>query len=114
MPETITFSAKFAVIGILIVFSALALITVVVSLIRRADDSWQEHEKHKENLAYDKDQNIDTTTLIIISAAAATMLQGRYHIRSVRRLLPHQAAKSPWSVQGRAILLGSHVIQKRK
>jgi len=115
MLDNITgFSLKFAVIGIAIVFVSLALIALAISLIRRLDDRWQKSEEKSKQDATSKPQNIDTTTLVLISAAVATMFQGRYHIRSVRRLMPHGGVKSPWSVQGRAILHGSHVVPKKR
>nr|MBN2276615.1 OadG family protein [candidate division Zixibacteria bacterium] len=112
--EVMGFSLKFAVIGITIVFVSLALIAVAISLIRRLDDRWQKGEEKSKRDAVSKPQNIDTITLVLISAAVGTMFQGRYHIRSVRRLMPYGGAKSPWSVQGRAILHGSHVVPKKR
>lgn len=114
MSEALSFTLQFAVAGILIVFGALAIIAGAVALIRRADDRWQDREKREEAAAYDKDQTIDTTTLVLIAAAAATMIQGRVHIRRVRRLLPTDAVTGTWSMQGRAILHGSHVVPKKR
>lgn len=112
MSESVRFSLEFAAIGITIVFGSLALIAAAVWLVRRADDGWQTHEKHAEDAALTKDQNIDTTTLVLIAAAAATMVQGRFHIRKVRRLMRDETHRSTWSVQGRAVLHGSHVLAK--
>lgn len=114
MSEMINFALKFSVVGILIVFGALVLIVFAISFIRRADASWQAREDDHRRAATEAQQNIDTTTLILISAAVGTMLQGRFHIRRVRRLLPRDAARGPWSVQGRAILHGSHVVPKKR
>jgi len=114
MPEWLSFSLQFSVIGISIVFSALAIIAIAISLIRRANDAWQKHEEVQKETATEKQQNIDTTTVVLISAAVATMLQGRFYIKSIRRLLPAHAQKGPWSLQGRAVLLGSHVVPKKR
>lgn len=114
MSEMLSFSIRFAVIGILIVFACLAIIVACVSFIRRADHRWQAREEAQDRAALAKDASIDTTTLILISAAAATMLQGRFYIRKVRRLLPRDAIRGPWSMQGRAILHGSHVVPKKR
>ena len=114
MSELFGFGIKFSIIGILIVFLSLTFISLAVSLIKRLDKGWQEKEKKREEAAVSKDQSIDTTTLILISAAVATILTGRYHIKSVRRLMPKDAPRSPWSMQGRAILHGSHVVTKKR
>jgi hypothetical protein len=114
MTESIDFSLRFAAIGILIVFAALAIISIVVSLVRRADSGWQKHEEARKEAASSKEQSIDTITLVLIAAAAATMIKGRFHIRSIRRLLPGDAASGSWSMQGRAILHGSHVLPRKR
>ena len=114
MPEWLSFGLQFAVIWIAIVFGALATISIAVSLIRRGNDVWQKREAVQKETATEKEQNIDTTTVVLISAAVATMLQGRFHIKSIRRILPANAQRGPWSVQGRAVLLGSHVVPKKR
>ncbi|MBU0983584.1 MAG: hypothetical protein KKA42_06925 [candidate division Zixibacteria bacterium] len=114
MPEWLSYSLNLAAVGISIVFGALAIITLAVSLIRRADDRWIRHEEAQHAAAVDKDQNIDTTTLVLICAAVATMARGRYHIRRVRRLMPSTAVHGTWSLQGRAVLHGSHVVSKKR
>ena len=113
MSETITFSLRFVAIGISIVFLSLALIATVVYLIRRADDRWMSYKNRQSKPTSHEAQSIDNITLVLISAAVSTMLLGRYHIRSIRRLLPNGFGRSPWSMEGRAILHGSHIIQKR-
>jgi Na+-transporting methylmalonyl-CoA/oxaloacetate decarboxylase gamma subunit len=104
---------KFSVIGIGIVFAALALISAIIALVRRLDDRWQASERASEQAALEEDPSIDSTTLVILAAACATIIEGRFHIRKVRRLMPATAQKGPWSLQGRAVLLGSHVVGKR-
>jgi len=49
---------------------------------------------------------------VLLSAAVSTIFLGRARIRSVRRLLPTNHIASPWSVTGRSVLQGSHVISK--
>ncbi|MBN2227036.1 MAG: OadG family protein [candidate division Zixibacteria bacterium] len=114
METSFRFGLEFAAIGIVIVFAALTLISVVISLVRRADSGWQKKETVQLEEALTREQNIDTTTLVLICAAAATMIQGRFYIRQVRRLLPRDAQRGPWSAQGRAILHGSHVVPKKR
>ncbi|MBD3402840.1 hypothetical protein GF420_08085 [candidate division GN15 bacterium] len=112
--ESIQFSLEFAVIGISIVFLVLAIITGAVTLIRTADVRWREKEERDDAAAFERDPTIDTTTLVLIAAACATMIQGRFHIRRVRRLMPRTSQQGTWSVQGRAILHGSHVVPKKR
>ncbi|MBD3257261.1 hypothetical protein GF377_02420 [candidate division GN15 bacterium] len=113
MPEWFDFTLNFAIVGLLIVFGVLTLISIAVALIRRADDRWQAHEQAQEEAALEKEPTVDNLTIVLISAAAATMVSGRFHIRRVRRLMPASAAKGSWSAHGRAILHGSHVLPKR-
>ncbi len=114
MPEWLHFGLKFAVIGITIVFSALIIVTFAIFLIRKIDDNWKAREDKQEARAQTREPTIDTTTLVLITAAAATMIAGRFHIRKVRRLLPRDAKSGPWSMEGRAILHGSHVVLKKR
>jgi sodium pump decarboxylase gamma subunit len=113
MPEWLSFGLNLTVIGVIVVFVVLSIIAAVIALVRRLDDKWEAREKSNDAAALAKDQNIDSTTLIILAAACATMIQGRFYIKKVRRLLPRTAIKGPWSVQGRSVLLGSHVVQKK-
>lgn len=115
MVEPMDFTLRFTITGWVIVFGALALIAVVVAMIRKVDNHWQKREAKEEAAAVEKEPTIDNLTLVLITAACATMIQGRYHIRHVRRLLPSDmASRSPWSLQGRAILHGSHVVSRKR
>jgi Na+-transporting methylmalonyl-CoA/oxaloacetate decarboxylase gamma subunit len=114
MENPLQFSLLFSVVGIVIVFGALIIISLAVSLIRTANEGWEKREAEEKVKALTKDQSIDNITLILIAAAAATMIQGRFYIRSVRRLLPAKTPGGTWSAQGRAILLGSHVVNKKR
>jgi peptidoglycan/LPS O-acetylase OafA/YrhL len=114
MTEMIIFSLRFSAIALLIVFGALALISFIISLIKRADDSWQTRENSQAAAALEKEPSIDSLTLVLLTAAAATILQGRFYIKRVRRLMPATSAKGTWSLQGRAVLLGSHIIGKKR
>jgi len=113
MNDDVTFGLLLSLVGISIVFVVLAAIAVVVFLIRRLDEGWQAREQAEEIRRLERPPTIDATTAVVITAAVATYVAGRYRIRSVRRLLAADAPSSPWSHQGRAVVQGSHVIQRR-
>lgn len=100
------------VTGLLTVFGVLALIAGVVAGFRRLDDHWQRQERMSVERALEKEQNIDNITLVLISAAAATVVAGRFRVRRIRRLLSPHAKRTPWSAQGRLILQGSHTVRR--
>ena len=101
-----------AVSGLVIVFCVLALSAGVVAVFKRLDDHWQEQERLNEAKAVDKAPTIDDTTLLLITAACATVVAGRFKVRRIRRLLSPQTKRTPWSAQGRLILQGSHTVQR--
>ena len=102
------------VVGILIVFGVLALIASVVAVLKRLDDRWQDHEARQRDAAGDKEPTIDDTTLVLISAAAAVAVGGRFRVRRIRRLLSPRQKRTPWSAQGRLILQGSHAVKRKR
>lgn len=106
--------AILALVGLVIVFSVLALIAAVVGLFKRVDDRWQAHEAALAARAGDRTPTIDTTTLLLISAAAATAVGGRFRVRSIRRLLSPRTRRTPWSSQGRLTLQGSHAVLRKR
>jgi Na+-transporting methylmalonyl-CoA/oxaloacetate decarboxylase gamma subunit len=102
------------IVGILIVFGVLALIASVVAVLKRLDDRWQDHEARQAIAAVDKEPTIDNTTLVLISAAAAVAVGGRFRVRRIRRLLSPRQKRTPWSAQGRLILQGSHAVKRKR
>jgi len=106
-----------ALVGLLIVFSVLTVIVFAVSVVRKIDDFFVARADAKAAAGKVKtgpEPNLDSVTAVLIAAATATVLQGRHRIRSVRRLLPMDSPRSPWSSQGRLYLQGSHSIQRKK
>ena len=99
-----------AVAGIVIVFSVLALMSVVVAIFKKLDDRWQAAEAAQNDRAGELPPTIDTTTLLLISAACATVVGGRFRVRRIRRLLSPRQKRTPWSAQGRLTLQGSHTL----
>ncbi len=112
MDETLLLSFKLTIAGLVIVFAALIVIATVVAIIRAVDARWEEREEKQDRAAFEKPQTIDETTLVLISAAVATYLTGRHRIRGIR-MIQSETKASPWSMQGRLVLTGSHVIQPR-
>jgi len=110
--ETIRTGTVLATIGLAIVFVVLALLAVAVATMARLDARWQAVEEAARAAASMARPTIDDTTLLLVSAAVATWLGGRHRIRRVR-LLPRDAPTSPWSHQGRLVLLGTHVVRNR-
>ncbi|RLB92532.1 MAG: hypothetical protein DRH76_11170 [Deltaproteobacteria bacterium] len=102
-----------AVAGILIVFGVLAMISGVVALIKKLDGRWQDHERRVDAAAVTREQTIDNTTLLLITAAAATVVHGRFRVRRIHRLLSPKRKRTPWSAHGRLTLQGSHAVRRR-
>ncbi len=113
MSADLIFSLRFTFIGILIVFSALTLIAASIHYISRLEKYTAGRSKTSTDQPPAQKSTIDNITLVLISAAVATMILGRFHIRRIRRLLPGSKVRSPWSAQGLAILHGSHVLRKQ-
>jgi len=101
-------------VGVTIVFSVLSLIALVVALFKRLDNHWQKQEEIASAKALEKEPTIDTTTLLLISAAVSTVVAGRFRVRKIHRLLSHRTKRTPWSHRGRLSLQGSHTIRRGK
>ena len=110
--STLTFS----LMGIGIVFTVLATIAGIIFLLQRLDQRWSQQEQQSREQRNDlanpsREPTIDTTTLVLISASVATVLQGRYYIKSIRKLPSTAARRGSWTVQGRAVQHGSHTVK---
>jgi Na+-transporting methylmalonyl-CoA/oxaloacetate decarboxylase gamma subunit len=114
MTQALEKGLTLTLMGLVIVFLVLACIALVITLIRRLDERWQHRERKEEIEAFGKDPTIDGTTLVLIAAAAATFIQGRFRIRRIRRLPSGSGRASAWSREGRSVLMGSHVITRKK
>lgn len=114
MPEMVMQNLPLALVGLLIVFTVQAIIACMISLIRQVDERWRHEEKARNAEAFDREPTVDSTTLVLVSAAAATVLRGRYRIKSIRRLMPADHKRSPWTAQGRSQLQGSHVVGRKR
>ncbi len=113
MSELLVQNLPLALVGLLIVFAVLMIIAMTISGIRQLDEKWRHQEKARDADAYNREPTIDATTVVLIAAAAATVLRGRFRISSIRRLMPADHKRSPWSAQGRSQLQGSHLIERK-
>ncbi len=109
--ENSLFPLTFSGVGITIVFAVLALIATVISVLRNFDDRWEQKERQAEIDRLNEEPSIDATTLVLISAAVATAVEGRHYIKSVRRVAPKGIRRGTWALQGRAVLHGSHTVK---
>lgn len=112
--ETLLQNMPLALVGLLIVFAVQLIIALAISWIRQLDEKWRHQEKRRNAEALDREPTIDVTTLVLVAAAAATVLRGRHRIRSIRRLMSPDHKRSPWTTQGRAVLQGSHAIDRHQ
>lgn len=97
-----------ALTGMLVVFTVLALISLLVATFGYLDRRFTTEKTDDKTVK--QSPEIDNITLILISAAVTTILRGRHRIHRIRRL---DRIGSGWQQSGRAILHASHVIPKK-
>ena len=102
-----------AIVGMLIVFAVLAVIVLFVRAVQWLDSNWQARERARRERELARAPSLDNTTLVLIAAAVATLVQGRSRILHVRRLLPIGSQQSPWALRGRLALQESHAPLRR-
>jgi Na+-transporting methylmalonyl-CoA/oxaloacetate decarboxylase gamma subunit len=111
MDQTISYALNISFAGISIVFTSLIIISFVVSFMRRLDNKLTEKKEQSNTPEPEKPQTLDNTTLVLIAAAAkAAVRQRNIKIRSVRRIVSRDAHVAGWTMQGRSVLHGSHVL----
>jgi len=111
MTPEIIYSLKLSLSGMMIVFSSLILISFAISLMRNIDEKLIARKEAKNAPEPEPEQTIDNLTLVLISAAATAALQQRkFRIRSVRRVVSRDAKIAGWTMEGRSVLHGSHVL----
>lgn len=98
----------FSIIGFFIVLGTLFVLVSIVTFMKWLDGQWEHREASHKEKALQMPQNIDNTTLVLISAAIGAYFQGRARIRRVR-VLPKTAKQGgSWAFQARTSLQGSH------
>ena len=104
MSETLQQNLPLAVVGLLIVFTVQTIIAMTISGLRQLDEKWRFQEKADNAEALDREPTVDATTVVLVSAAAATVLRGRFRIRSIRRLMPASVSHSGRSRWNRIVI----------
>lgn len=113
MENSLNFGFTFSAVGIAIVFVVLVLISLTVALMRFLDEHYRavSESKSKPEVEKPAEMIIDNTTLVLITAAVtATIKSAQFKINSVKRIRSWSAHNENWSLQGRAVLHGSHVV----
>jgi Na+-transporting methylmalonyl-CoA/oxaloacetate decarboxylase gamma subunit len=100
-----------AVMGILVVFSALVLVVVFITLLPRVLGLFSSNKLEAETTvpAFDED-DLPEETVVVIAAAVAATISRPHRIVQIRGLTP---AERGWSLEGRTQHHQSHRIQPR-
>lgn len=99
-------------VGMVIVFAVLGAIAGFISLVRWLDDRWQEREDRQAEARRLAPDVVDLTTQLLIAATVVTVLAGRGRVLRIRRVLPSDSPRSPWGMQGRLMVQGSHAFSR--
>lgn len=101
------------IVGVVTVFFVQLLIAGALVVIGRIEASATKKELPKEEPAHAlaRTPSVDEFTVLLISAAVATYLTGRYRIRAIRRVGPADRS-GMWSSHGRMVLMGSHAVSR--
>lgn len=117
--DTIGEGLKVTATGTGVVFAVLAIMIIFINIIKAAEPAIEKFlksvrgalgTKGADDISHDSlnDQNIDNTTLVLISAAVAAYTHNRAKIRRVR-VLPAKAKQGGnWAMQARSALQASH------
>ncbi|MFH1810259.1 MAG: OadG family protein [Pseudomonadota bacterium] len=99
-------------VGMVIVFAVLGAIAGFITLVRWLDDRWQVREDRQALARQQAPDAIDLTTQLLVAATVFTVLAGRGRVLRIRRVLPSDSPRSPWGMQGRLMVQGSHAISR--
>lgn len=112
---SISDAAVLGVVGLTIVFAALALVLLCLTVVTRlgASDEAPAAADSSPETAADaaRDDSIPPQELAVITAAAVAALRRPVRITRVRRL--HANPDSVWSAHGRIVVQASHQLRKR-
>ena len=104
-----------AVMGILVVFAALVLVVVFITLLPRMMavlDRWhpEAREQPLRAAAPKKEHGLAEETIVVIAAAVAEAISEPHHIVHTREVRPDQRG---WSLEGRTQHHRSHRLPRR-
>lgn len=103
-----------AVMGILVVFAALLLISLFINVLPRLMEALErfhpEQKEHKPQVDSKAKSELPEETLVVIAAAVAESLDRPHRIVHTRELRPEEMA---WTLEGRMQHHGSHRIIRR-
>lgn len=117
--DTIGEGLKVTATGTGVVFAVLAIMIIFINIIKAAEPVIEKFlksvrgtlgTKGADDISHDSlnDQNIDNTTLVLISAAVAAYTHNKAKVRRVR-VLPAKAKQGGnWAMQVRSALQSSH------
>ena len=117
--DTIGEGLKVTATGTGVVFAVLAIMIIFINIIKAAEPAIEKFlksvrgalgTKGADDISHDSlnDQNIDNTTLVLISAAVAAYTHNKAKVRRVR-VLPAKAKQGGnWAMQARSALQTSH------
>lgn len=117
--DTIGEGLKVTATGTGVVFAVLAIMIIFINIIKAAEPAIEKFlksvrgtlgTKGADDISHDSlnDQNIDNTTLVLISAAVAAYTHNKAKVRRVR-VLPAKAKQGGnWAMQARSALQSSH------
>lgn len=116
--EQIGWGLKIAAIGMGVVFSALVLVALAISIFRidfKRNKKNEKQENKAENVAVAQvpvaEDTISPEVIAAISAAVAVVLDGSYRITKVQH---HKSNSSAWKNQGIMNIMNSHNIEVRR
>lgn len=102
-----------AIMGVLVVFGTLVLVSGFISLLPRLAGSPSQPEKHTAPAAAKRRETGDELSeemVVVIAAAVAEVMAKPHRILHIRGMTPEDAG---WSFQGRMQHHSSHRIQRR-
>ena len=116
--EVFKIGLQITVVGLVVVFVALALLAWMLSYFDKID-TWvtqrgtKSHDKAVESVTDETiDKGISPEIIAVISAAVAEAIGGKTRIKHVR--YRRQVADPTWQTQGRATIMASHTITRPK
>jgi len=113
--DPMAFGIQISIIGLVVVFSALSLISILIgTVLGRVDQWWEQLLQWRTRPAVEAETpaeipagELSPELLAAISAAIAVTIDKKVRIKAIRyRRTP---AAASWSVQGRATIMASHL-----